>query len=151
MRVKKIKIELHESWESPHWIPRNLRKSTLNFTKFEKVNAELYEIWESQHWMWRVSRKSTSGVKWWTVGEQILRPVLEQLAVCDNAFAYLHEDALTSETHLNLLREGLLIAAGLLAPLKGYNIVPNRTSTWSNLLARFLDMFAVKFVSAFRY
>ena len=63
------------------------------------------------------------------VGEQILRPVLEQLAMSDNAFAYSHKDALVSETHLKLLKEGLLIAAGLLAPLKGYRIVPNQSST----------------------
>lgn len=75
-----------------------------------------------------MSRKSTSGVKWRTVGEQILRPILEQLAVRDNAFAYSHKDALASETHLKLLEEGLLLAAGLLAPLKGYHIVPKQSS-----------------------
>ena len=59
-------------------------------------------------------------------GEQILRPVLEKLVMHDNAFANLHKDALTSETHLNILKEGLLIAAGLLAPLKGYNVISNQ-------------------------
>lgn len=141
-RVEKVNIGWNESQENQNWASRKLRKSTLNSTKFEKVNIEFYEIWESQHWMWRESRNSTSGVKWWTVGEQILRPVLEQLAVRDNAFAYLHEDALALETHLKLLKEGLLIAAGLLAPLKGYSIVPNRSSNWSNLPKRFLDVFA---------
>ena len=49
----------------------------------------------------------------------------------DNAFAYSHKDALASETHLKFLKEGLLIAAGLLAPLKGYGVpfVPKQSST----------------------
>ena len=44
----------------------------------------------------------------------------------DNSFANSHEDAFASETHLHIIKEGLLIAAGLLAPLKGYNTISNQ-------------------------